>query len=306
MHASREIRFVKYHAAANDFVVVSAAELALGSAIKTPPAQLTPLARAILDRHTGVGADGLFVAWRATGSNRAAVRIFNADGSEAEMSGNGIRCAAAWLLEGKSMIKQIEIETAAGLKTLERVQDNGETMVFRVAMGGPILDPQRIPFRGPAAAAPVVGYSLPTSLGPRQVSVSSMGNPHCSTFVDSFDELDWRALGREMERHPFFPNRTNVEFIRVLGQNRIEVRFWERGVGETLSSGTGSSAAAVASILNQKTRRRVAVETPGGTLNVEWKQSDEVFLTGPVRRIAAGKFEYHEEANARKSGRFRR
>ena len=123
-----------------------------------------------------------------------------------------------------------------------------------------------------------------------------MGNPHCSTFVDNFDDLDWRSLGREIERHPFFPNRTNVEFVRVIGPSEIEARFWERGVGETASSGTGSSAAAVASALNGLTGRRIRVNTPGGALNVEWSRSNQVFLTGPVRRIAQGKFDYQESA----------
>jgi diaminopimelate epimerase len=171
-------------------------------------------------------------------------------------------------------------------------------------MGEPILDPERIPFRGPGAAAPIIRYRLPTSMGPREVTVTSMGNPHCSTFVRGFEKLNWRSLGREIECHPLFPNRTNVEFIRVIGRNEIEVRFWERGVGETASSGTGSSAAAVASVLNGLTGREIAVQTPGGTLKLKW--AEQVLLTGPVRRIARGEFDYRREADRKKSASHRR
>ena len=297
----QEIPFVKYHAAANDFLVVAAADLAASRRGRVT-AKLAALARAILDRRTGVGADGLFVAWHAVNpSQRPVVRIFNADGSEAEMSGNGIRCAAAWLLEGRSKLKQIEIETAAGVKTLELVHVRAGEKVFRVRMGEPILDPKRIPFRGRNAVSPVIGYRLATSIGAREVTVTSMGNPHCSTFVDNF-ELDWRSLGREIERHPLFPNRTNVEFIRVRSRSRIEVRFWERGVGETASSGTGSSAATVASVLNGFTGPKVAVSTVGGALQVEWARSNlsnQVFLTGPVRMVARGRFSFHQRSSGR-------
>jgi diaminopimelate epimerase len=310
-----EVPFAKYHAAGNDFIVVSAADL--GSRGRSPESQfksLQILARAILDRHIGVGADGLFVVSEAQDpKHHAAVRIFNADGSEAEMSGNGIRCAAASLLEAKPKLKRLAIETAAGVKIAELVGagpgrgGSGET-TFRIAMGKPILNPKRIPFHVEGAGSPVIRYPLPTSIGEQEVTVTSMGNPHCSMFVDCFDDFDWRALGREIERHPLFPNRTNIEFIRAIGRKQIEVRFWERGVGETASSGTGSSAAAVASVLNGLTGRRVKVNTPGGTLDVEWSRSNQVFLTGPVRRIARGKFDYCEPASSESisGGRARR
>lgn len=299
MPGIREVAFAKYHAAGNDFIVLSAADPGLpGHKAALRSKRLAALARAILDRHTGVGADGLFVVGRAADpKHHAAVQIFNADGSEAEMSGNGIRCAAAWLLEASPDLKRLVIETAAGVKTAEHIRAGPGEMVFRIAMGEPILDPSRITFRGEGAVAPVVHYHLATSFGQREITVTSMGNPHCSTFIDSFDGLDWRSLGREIERHPLFPNRTNVEFIRVIGPSEIEARFWERGVGETASSGTGSSAAAVASALNGLTGRRIRVNTPGGTLDVEWSRSNQVFLTGPVRRIAQGKFDYYEAAS---------
>lgn len=303
----RKLRFAKYHAAANDFIVVSAADLGLGRhGIGGESKKLAALARAILARHTGLGADGLFVIWPAMEPKHdAAVKVLNADGSEAEMSGNGIRCAAAWLLRDRPRLRRLAIETAAGVKTAELIHAASGQMVFRVAMGEPILDPKRVPFEGPGAVAPIVRYALPTSQGRAEVTVTSMGNPHCSTFVDNFDDLDWRSIGREIERHPFFPNRTNVEFVRVLGPSEIEVRFWERGVGETASSGTGSSAATVAAVLNGLTARKVRVETPGGELQVEWSAANQVFLTGPVQHIAEGKYEYHDQERGTTSGKLR-
>jgi diaminopimelate epimerase len=298
----RDISFTKYEAAGNDFIVVSTADLGFrGPGARSK--RLADFARAILARHTGVGADGLFaVGPPADAKHDAAVRILNADGSEAEMSGNGIRCAAAWLLECRPQNEKFDIETVAGVKTAELIRAKRGEMVFRVAMGEPILDPKRIPFRGQGARAPVVRYPLPTSLGPREVTVTSMGNPHCSTFVESFEEVDWRSLGREIENHTFFPNRTNAEFIRVLGPHRIEVRFWERGVGETASSGTGGSAAAVASVLNGLTGRKITLRTAGGILDVEWSGSNQVFLRGPVRRVARGSFEYLEATGGKNFG----
>jgi diaminopimelate epimerase len=303
----RDIPFVKYHAAGNDFIVISADVSLRESGCATRSQGLAAFASSILARHTGVGADGLFVVWPAADSkHHAAVKIFNSDGSEAEMSGNGIRCAAAWLIEARPRLKQVQIETAAGVKTADVAGMRGAEMLLRVAMGEPILDPARIPFLGGVAVTPVVRYPLPLASGLREVSVTSMGNPHCSTFVDSFDDVDWRCLGCEIERHALFPNRTNVEFVRVLSRNRIEVRFWERGVGETLSSGTGSCAATVASVLNGFTARKVTVKTAGGELKVEWRESNEIFLTGPVQSIAKGKFEYHEKLSASKTARGRK
>ena len=299
----RDIPFVKYQAAGNDFIVVyedslraKAGSNSARSGRARRASASASLARAMLARHTGVGADGLFLVTTPSRPKQpyAAVRIFNADGSEAEMSGNGIRCAAAWLIENGFAVTRVTIETLAGLKTVEYTGSRDAERFFRVRMGEPELDPKNIPFRGRGASAPVVRFPLTASLGSREVTVTSMGNPHCSIFLESFDELDWRALGREIEHHPDFPNRTNVEFVHVLTPRQIEVRFWERGVGETASSGTGSSAAAVASRLNGFTGPNVKVKTRGGKLEVSWAESNFVFLTGPVRRVAYGTYEYDE------------
>jgi diaminopimelate epimerase len=279
-----EIPFSKFHGLANDFVVAEARGL---------PGRLPQLARSICERHTGVGADGFLVVLPPRKKkHQARVRFFNADGSEAEMSGNGIRCVAAFLLERAATKGILRIETAAGVKSLHVVESEKGKWTFRVAMGRPVLKPAQIPFTGRQSAAPVVGFPLETSCGPLPVTVTSMGNPHCTVFVSDFAAVDWLRLGREIEVNPLLPNRTNVEFVRVVSSQDIEVRFWERGVGETMSSGTGSCAAAVACVLNRRTGRQVRVRTPTGTLEVTWPARGEVSLTGPVELIARGTYYY--------------
>ncbi len=267
----RGINFEKYHGLGNDFLVVES---------RSGRFPWPRIARAMTHRHTGVGADGLAVVLPARSAKHdARVRFFNTDGSEAEMSGNGIRCAAAFLL-GRSRAKRgLAIETAAGTKTARLIQRAKERWVFRVSMGAPILATPNQPF-----------VALATSRGRLAASVTSMGNPHCSIFVTDFDSIDWEALGREIETHRRFPRRTNVEFVKVLSRGEIEVRFWERGVGKTASSGTGACGAAVAAVLKGLTDRKVRVMTIAGTLAVEWPRDGEVLLTGPVERVAHGTF----------------
>lgn len=294
MKKSFHISFTKLHGCGNDFVVslIKGWRSADRSYARTP-GMLSRLANAICDRHTGVGADGfLFVEPPKSHANNARVRFYNADGSEAEMSGNGIRCVGAFLMESGGPKVPLRIETLAGIKTLEPVKSGGGRWVFRVSMGRPILAPRQIPFRAKKVSAPVVRYSLALQKGKVRVTVTSMGNPHCSLFVQDFDRVNWAELGREIERHKAFPNRTNVEFVRVISKREIEVRYWERGVGITASSGTGSCAAAVASILNGFASRRVRVKTMAGTMEVEWPEDGEVFLTGPAQSIAEGVYRF--------------
>jgi diaminopimelate epimerase len=279
------ITVTKLHGLGNDFIVASDHDL---------PRRLPDLARAICDRRAGIGADGFIVVSSPKREEcDARVRIFNADGSEAEMSGNGIRCVAAFLSECAPKQERFQVETAAGVKTLELMAHKTKhEWVFRVAMGVPILEPAKIPFKGEQAGAPVVGYALQTERGILPVTITSMGNPHCSVFVGDFAAIDWIYLGREIENNPLFPNRTNVEFVKVISPRQIEVRFWERGVGQTMSSGTGSSAAVVAAILSGHTGRKVRVRTLAGNLEIEWPAGGEVILTGPACKIAEGTFCY--------------
>ncbi len=277
------IPFTKAQAAGNDFLILDAAQ---GASL--PDAECT---QRMCDRHYGVGADGiLYLAPPGSASGADAdLRIFNSDGGEAEISGNGTRCAAAYLLEAGRGGPQLAIRTAAGIKKLRLVSRRESLFVFEMAMGPPILSPALIPFQPRAPVSePVVGFELPLSAGVRRVTVTSMGNPHCSVTVQGFD-WDWKALGAEIERHPFFPRRTNVEFYRVWSRHEIEVRYWERGVGPTLSSGTGSCAAAVAAILNQQVESPVTVTTVAGDLSVRWNE-EGIFLTGPAEIVCRGEF----------------
>jgi diaminopimelate epimerase len=259
----------------------------------------------------------------------ARLRFFNADGSEAEMSGNGIRCAGAFLAEVSPARRRFLIETLAGVKSLEKIKEEKGKWLFRVGMGAPVLEPAKIPFNAGDYPVPIQGYPLRTQQGVLPVTVTSLGNPHCSVFVEDFDplvpsaagaapsgpredfprcvgpngvrpgasaagpyEFGWESLGREIETNPLFPNRTNVEFVKVISRKEIVVRFWERGVGHTMSSGTGSCAATVASILNGLTDRQVRVRTEAGSLQVDWPENGEVVLTGPVERVGQGTYDY--------------
>ena len=284
MSKNYEIPFGKLHGLGNDFIVAHGRGL---------PRPLAELARSICDRHTGVGADGFLVVLPPRDkAHRARVRFFNADSSEFEISGNGIRCAAAFLMAGSPAKGTLAIETEAGIKSLRVIKFEEGKWVFRVGMGKPILAPQKIPFAGGKLKGPVVGFPLRTQRGILPVTVTSMGNPHCTVFVADFTAIDWANLGREIEGKALFPRRTNVEFVKPISKKEIEVRFWERGVGQTMSSGTGSCAAVVASILNRLTGRRVRVRTLAGSLEVEWPEKGEVTLTGPAEQIAQGTYYY--------------
>ena len=316
-----EIPFGKFHGLGNDFIVSSGPDIGITRRGINPSStgRLKRLARAICDRRTGVGADGFLVVLASQRKeNNACIRFFNADGSEAEISGNGIRCAAAYYLErashplsfvpvmgtacrtlpympepGQALPLPLKLETAAGVKSVCLVRRSHGAWVFRVGMGKPILKAEEIPFSAVEASTPVVGFLLTTSRGKLPVTVTSMGNPHCSTFVHDFEAVDWRVIGGEIENSRLFPKRTNVEFVKVHSRNEIEVRFWERGVGQTASSGTGSCAAVVACILNGLTDRKVHARTLVGILDVTWPKNGEVTLTGPVERVANGVYFYH-------------
>jgi diaminopimelate epimerase len=269
------IPFTKAQGAGNDFLILEeTAEQGI------PPAEEI---QRLCHRRLGVGADGIVFLQVPAKQNgvHADLRLFNSDGGEAEISGNGTRCAAAYLAMKGAAGGPLVIQTKAGLKTLRQIAHNGNRWEFEMAMGAPILAPAQIPFTPSAPVPePVVGFELPLAKATRRVTVTSMGNPHCSIAVESFN-WDWRGCGKEIETHPFFPRRTNVEFYRVVSRQAMEARYWERGVGETLSSGTGSCAAAVAAILNHQAESPITVRTLGGELRVRWDH-EGVFLTGPA------------------------
>jgi diaminopimelate epimerase len=257
-----KIPFTKLHGAKNDFLITEAADV--------PITDLHELAIAICDRYTGVGADGWIMLDRTGAPDYdAAIRIFNSDGSEPELSGNGTRCAALLLADEHS--DAIRIQTGAGIKSLRVVSRNGQERQFEMNMGDVrVLDPD----------TNVQGYAA---------VIVDTGNPQCAVPVDDFD-FDWRAAGAAIERDPRFPNRTNVSFIRSVDRHTIDVRFWERGAGTTNSSGTGSTGAAMAAVARGFAESPITVVTQAGPLRLRFDGG--VFLTGPAEYIADGFFHY--------------
>ena len=279
------MEFAKLHGLGNDFLVVRVGD-ASGS-----QRTLSSLSTSLCHRYLGVGADGVVYYQPTIGDGEADVSalIFNADGSRAEMSGNGLRCLAAYLcLSGQHRDATLRIRTVAGIKTLNLKQRTGKIFTFETSMGRPITDADRIPMRPGPASGPVVDWPLTVGSETVLVTASSMGNPHCSTFWPDVAKAPVDSLGSLLERHPAFPNRTNVEFIQVIERHRIRVRFWERGVGRTLCSGTGSSGAVVAAILRREAESPVTVETELGSLLVRWEPPGELYLTGPAEFICSG------------------
>jgi diaminopimelate epimerase len=277
------MKMAKLHGLGNDFLVVQAVEGGAGHSFGA-------LARTLCRRQSGIGADGVVFFQPTVGDSAAdtAALIFNADGSQAEMSGNGTRCLAAYLTySGAIRSRIIRIRTVSGVKVFSLKDQKGKAYTFESAMGCPVTDPARVPVRLGSGPEPLVDFPLAAGYEMVRVTVCSMGNPHCSPFWHDVSLAPVQTLGPELERHGSFPNRTNVEFIQVLDRHRIRVRFWERGVGPTLSSGTGSSAAVVAAILNHLVESPVAVEVEGGSLLVQWQPPGELLLTGPAEYICS-------------------
>jgi len=269
------IPFVKTHALGNDFLLAE---------IDSLPTDYPGVARQMCHRYFGIGADGLIV-WKREGE-RFRLRIFNQDGSEAECSGNGLRCAAAYFMQtGIWQKSEIQLETMSGVYTLKRVGGK-----YEADMGIPCLAPREIPFSPAVPMDRVVNYPMELDSEIVTITACSTGNPHCSLFVETLDDAYVQRIGPQLERHPRFPNRTNVEFIHVLNDREIEVAFWERGVGVTYASGTGSCGATVASILNGKTGRHVTVHTKAGKLEVEWPENGRLKLTSTANIVAEGRF----------------
>jgi diaminopimelate epimerase len=280
------MQFSKAEGLGNDFIIIHQ------NSLDSP--DWPALACKICERHTGIGADGLLIyqalPHRTPGSYQ--MRIFNADGSEAEVSGNGLRCLAAHLCAGPELkADRVSIETVSGDHLLIRIATCHPTYWFLANMGQPIMEPARLDLKGIVGSESLIGYEI--SLGTRTVkaTLTSMGNPHCTLFVDDFEQTDWEDTGKRLESHDLFPRRINIEFVHVIDRRNIEVRFWERGVGKTLSSGTGASAAVVASILNGLTEREVAVHTLGGDLEIHWSEDQYVYLKGPARLICQGEYD---------------
>jgi len=277
------VKFTKIHSLGNDFLVIDKKEV-------TDISDLNSFAQNICERHTGVGADGLLlISVKDKAKGHVSFRIFNADGTEAEVSGNGLRCAASRLYHQKRIeSSKILFLTTAGRRECKLIKQENNHFLIKIEMGIPKLSSSDIPFDDGSFHEKIIDYPLSINKKIYPVTVVSLGNPHCAVFVDRFPaRIEWHQIGREIESHPFFPKRINTEFIRVLNRGEIEVLFWERGVGETLSSGSGSCAAAVASILKKLTDKTVKVKTSMGALTVEWEK-EKVYQTGPAEIVFEG------------------
>jgi len=294
-------KFIKFHGFGNDYIVIESRDLALVEITTTK--QLGEFARRICNRHYGAGADGIAVVGPSEDQGADFhVRIFNPDGSEASLSGNGTRCAAAYLYYKKLWVAaELRLSTRAGIKlyTLREQTDPagvaGETpavpvkcYVFDSELGQPKFDPTSIPMIVEKQMDKIIDYELDVDGERVRVTALQMGNPNCCIFVDDFEALDWRKIGPAIETHEQFPDRTNVVFVRVADRNTIELRIWERGVGETEASGTCSCAAAVAAMIKGETERAVNVLMPGGRAKIHWRQDGEVVITGTAEVIYGG------------------
>ncbi|MBE9102286.1 diaminopimelate epimerase [Vacuolonema iberomarrocanum] len=277
------IAFRKYHGLGNDFILLDNRH--------QPEPLITPEdAIQWCDRHFGIGADGVIFALPAQGETDYTMRIFNSDGSEPEMCGNGIRCMAKFLadletVETGSARPHYRIHTLAGLM-VPRMEPNGEVTVD---MGIPWLLAEEIPTTLAASDSKVIDVPLEVAEKSWQVTCVSMGNPHCITFVNDVAAIPLETLGPQFEHHPAFPKRINTEFIQVVRPDYLKMRVWERGAGITLACGTGACAALVAGVLNGKCDRSATLELPGGNLHITWNEADQhLFMTGPAELAFTG------------------
>ena len=277
------IEFSKYQGLGNDFILIDNRHTA--KPIITPEQAI-----AICDRHFGIGADGVIFALPGKADTDYTMRIYNSDGSEPEMCGNGIRCLAKFIadLEGNTEVnKSYKIDTLAGL-IVPKLEENGEVTVD---MGEPELTASKIPTTLTGVEGKVIAQPLKVAERTWLVTTVSMGNPHCITFVEDSEAIALEQIGPLFEHHPVFPQRTNTEFIEVVKPDYVKMRVWERGAGITLACGTGACASVVAGVLNNQCDRSSTVELPGGCLQINWSAADNrVYMTGPATKVFQGQY----------------
>ena len=273
------MKFTKMHGIGNDYVYVNCFE----ESVKNP----AEVSKFVSDRHFGIGSDGLIlISPSAIADFR--MNIYNADGSQAEMCGNGIRCVAKYVYDyGLTDKTEISVETLAGIKYLRLQVENGKVASVEVNMGAPILEPKEIPVA--VEESPVVNVPVEVKGKIYHMTCVSMGNPHAIIFMNNVKDLDIAAIGPYFENHTVFPKRTNTEFVEVLDRNTVNMRVWERGSDETLACGTGACATTVACILNDKTENEVTVHLLGGDLKIRWdREANQVYMTGPATVVFDG------------------
>ena len=278
------VEFVKYHGLGNDFLLVD-------NRASSEPCLTPDQAIELCDRHFGIGADGVIFALPGRDGTDYTMRIFNSDGSEPEMCGNGIRCLGRFLADletadiGVAKQKYL-IHTLAGVMT-PKLEANGQVTVD---MGMPHLLAAEIPTTLAAGDQRVIDQPLEVVDRTWQVTCVSMGNPHCITFVDDVTAIPLEQIGPQFEHHAVFPQRINTEFIQVVRSDYLKMRVWERGAGITLACGTGACASLVAGVLTGRCDRRATIELPGGCLEIEWTINDRIYMTGPATRVFSGTF----------------
>lgn len=276
------MKFTKMHGAGNDYVYINGFDVQVDQ-----PAEL---ARLVSDRHFGIGSDGLILILPSAEAD-VRMRMFNADGSESEMCGNGIRCVAKYAYDhGLAKKLEMNIETGNGvLSLLLFPADNGLIERVKVNMGHPGLTREDLAMTGTATEQVV---NLPLMIGGQQFDITcvSMGNPHCVIYVDDVESFPVAEIGGQIETHDWFTQRTNVEFVQVISPTEVIQRTWERGAGETFACGTGASAVTVAGVLTGRTERRILNHLRGGDLELEWLEDGPVMKTGPAVEVFSGEF----------------
>lgn len=275
------MRFTKMHGIGNDYVYVNCFD-------EPFPKDPAELARRIADRHFGVGGDGLILICPSDSDADARMRMFNADGSESEMCGNGLRCVAKFVYDhGINRSEKLQIQTGRGNLAVDLEISGGKAIRARVNMGQPILEGPKIPTK--LAGNPPLDAPLTVDGRSLLVTCVSMGNPHCVTYVERADDELVLGFGPKIEHHALFPARVNVEFVEIISPAEVRQRTWERGSGETLACGTGASAVCVAGVLTGRTERRIINHLRGGDLELEWNAADNcVYKTGPAVEVFSG------------------
>ncbi len=275
------IEFTKMHGLGNDYLFIDAQQ----GSVDDPAA----LSRAMSHRHLGAGADGIILVLPGDGGAEFAMRIFNADGSEAETCGNGIRCFAKYVFErGMTTKRQFVIQTGAGPNRVELTLDGNTVTSVRSNMGKPRFDRAEIPMIGPAGRVIEEKLTIPEQTF--AVTCVNIGNPHAVIFSDDATAVPLAEIGPQIENHPSFPQRTNVEFVTVQDPDNIVMRIWERGSGITMASGSGSCGAALAAMLTSRVNRRVSVHLVYGQLTVEWADDGFVYQEGPAAEVYVGQW----------------
>lgn len=274
----KEIKFTKMHGIGNDYIYINA--------LDAEPDNLPQLAVQLSDRHTGIGGDGIILICPSSVADFR-MRIFNADGSEAKMCGNGSRCVGKFVFDkGLTDKTSITLDTLAGIKTITLHIADGEVTAATVDMGEPITHAPSVPVLAPGNE--FIDSPVATSRGELRLTALSMGNPHGVIFTGDLSTPAIHTLGPELERHPMWPDRANIEFARVDSPSAITMRVWERGSGETMACGTGACATAVAAMLTGRTGRNVTVSLPGGDLSIEWRDDNHVYMTGGATTVFEG------------------